>query len=113
MTNVTVPAAPAVPKIPSGQEIYDAIMAYIEPDLTTAGSQQLKEKYKAETPEQFKARKKRYALAYDRYAQAYEGYMNMLNAQVDRYRRDSFAYAEVEDRAEEGQYLQQLASLFA
>ncbi len=113
MTNTIALTAPVQPKIPTGQEIYNAIMAYIDPDLTTEGSKQLKEKYKNETPAQFAARKKRYADAYNRYDQAYQGYMAMLNSQVNRFRTDSFAYAEVRDRNQESSYMDQIASMFS
>jgi hypothetical protein len=46
-------------------------------------------------------RKQRYELAFERYEQAYQGYINTLQAQVERYRRSSFDQVEMEDRKED------------
>ena len=96
------------PKIPTGQEVYDAIMGYIDPDLTTEGLKMLDQKYKGETPADFEARKKRYVLAYERYEQAYQGYMETLHAQVTRFHRDSVQKLELDDREQETDILQSL-----
>ena len=89
------------PVIPTGQEIFDAIMGQIEPELTTEGIKTLAEKYKNETPANEYERRKRYALAYERYEKAYDETMATLHTQVDRYRRSSFSQVEQEDRANE------------
>ncbi len=101
-------AAPQPPRIPTGREIFDAIMLHIEPDLTSEGARHVKEKYAAETPEQREARKQRYELAFERYEQAYEGYMSTLHSQVMRFRRDSFSQVEMEDRARDQGVIQSL-----
>jgi hypothetical protein len=92
---------PSPPAIPTGQELYDALMGHIEPELTTEGQETLAEKYKGETPEEQEERKKRYELAFERYEQAYQDYIQTLQAQVERYRRNSFQHVELEDRVEE------------
>jgi hypothetical protein len=89
------------PVIPTGQEIFDAIMGQIEPELTSVGVKTLEAKYKNETATDSYERRKRYALAYERYEKAYDETMATLHTQVDRYRRSSFAQVEQEDRANE------------
>ena len=103
-------SAPVPPKIPTGQEIFDAIMGHIEPELTTEGLKATVETYKNETLEERKVRKQRYELAFERYEQAYEGYMATLHTQVTRYRRDSFKNAEMEDRQEDAGLMDQLTN---
>lgn len=99
---------PQPPRIPTGQEIFDAIMGHIEPELTSAGVQALPGLYKNETPEQKGIRQKRYELAIERYEQAYEGYIATLHAQVKRYASESYRHVELTDRHDEGGFLDQL-----
>jgi hypothetical protein len=98
------------PHIPTGQELYDAIMHEIEPELTTEGVKHIAETYKHETPHERYERKKRYILAFERYKQAYEGYIQTLQAQVDRYRRASIQEAEIEDREQEEGFMDMIHS---
>ena len=95
-----LPPPPAPPKIPTGRELYDALMGHIEPELVTDASKLLDEKYKDETPEHHAARMKRYDLAFERYEESYREYMATLDAQVVRYRHQAFAHTELTDRAE-------------
>ena len=99
---------PARPVIPTGQELYDSIMGHIEPDLTTEEIKTLATKYEQETPEQTAARKKRYELAFERYAQAYEGAIETLQEQVERHRKQSFDHVELKDRTEDMNFLAHL-----
>ena len=102
MTNPT-PSPAQPPALPTGQQLYDAIMAHIEPELTTEGVKLLDAKYKDESPAQLAERKKRYALAFELYEQHYAGYIQALQGQVSRYRKATFIEVEIEDRAvEEG-----------
>ena len=103
---------PVPPKIPTGQEVFDAIMGHIEPELTSEGTKMLDERYKNETPEELDTRKKRYVLAYERYEQAYEGYIETLHAQVMRYRHESIVQVEVEDRMEDAKAIDVLSKGF-
>lgn len=95
------PTPPSPPKIPTGQELFDTLMAHIEPELTTEGKKLAAEKYKNETEEQKAERMKRYELAFDRCNKAYTDYMATLDVQVERYRRDSFNFVEQQDKQEE------------
>ncbi|MSR87463.1 hypothetical protein EXS70_04845 [Candidatus Peribacteria bacterium] len=107
-----IPPSPTPPKIPTGKELYDALMEHIEPELTSEGSKLIEEKYKGETPENKAARMQRYDLAFERYEQAYHDYMDTLDTQVVRYRREAFSRSELEDRKQEEGLLDQLSSLF-
>ena len=107
-----LPPPPAPPKIPTGQELYDAIMHYIEPELTSVNAKKLDEIYKNETPENHVERMKKYDLAFERYEKAYREYMATLDAQVTRYRREAFNHTELKDRAEEESIFGQLGTFF-
>ena len=103
---------PVPPKIPTGRELYDALMAHFEPELTTAMAPTLTEKYKNESPVDNADRMKRYELAFERCDQAYNEYMQTLDAQVSRYQREAFAHAEFADRKNDEGFLNHLGSLF-
>ncbi len=92
------PAAPAHPSVPTGQELFDALMGHIEPELTSRNAGTLDRIYKDETPAQRQARMRRYDRALRLYDKAYDDYMATLDKQVGRYRRDAFVHAEYEDR---------------
>lgn len=113
MPSLQDPPAQAVlqpPKIPTGKEIYDAIMGHIEPELTSAGVAAAAEAFKKETHEQQEARQKRYELAFERYEQAYQGYMATLHSQVQRFRKSSFDQVEMEDRSQDAGFLDQIST---
>ena len=105
-----IPPPPAPPKIPTGRELYDALMSHIEPELVTDVAKTLDEKYKGETPEQHARRMDRYDLAFERYEKSYADYMATLDTQVTRYRREAFAHTELRDRAAEENVLDQLGN---
>ncbi|MEK7591049.1 MAG: hypothetical protein AAB489_02470 [Patescibacteria group bacterium] len=107
-TNTHSDPKPIPPAIPTGQELYDSIMGHIEPELTTSALPLLAEHYQNETPEEATARKQRYELAFERYDQAYDGYIQTLHAQADRYRRQSFAHVELKSREWDKGFLDQL-----
>jgi hypothetical protein len=107
-----IPPAPEPPRIPTGQELFDAIMGRIEPELTSTAAAQVAEKYKSETAEERKVRMQRYELAFERYDQAYEGYIATLHTQVGRYRQESFQHVELKDRNQEQGVLDQLSNMF-
>lgn len=111
-TVASVKAGPQPPKIPTGRELYDALMSHIEPELVTEVAKTIEEKYKNETPEQHALRMKRYDLAFERYEEAYREYMATLDAQVTRYRREAFAHTELSDRSAEESVLNQLGNFF-
>ena len=109
---IPIPSPPVPPKIPTGRELYDALMVHIEPELTSEGSKLIAETYKNETPENKAARMQRYQLAFERCQQAYDEYMQTLDAQVTRYRHEALAHVELSDRSHDEGMLDQLGSLF-
>ncbi|MDO8649449.1 MAG: hypothetical protein Q7R81_06750 [Candidatus Peregrinibacteria bacterium] len=108
------PGLPPPPRIPTGRELFDAIMGYIEPELTSEAVKTLDAKYANEAQTDFETRKKRYLLAFERYDQAYMGYVETLQAQVERYRKEVFKKAEVQERShEEGLMDQMLGAMLS
>lgn len=101
------PPPPARPAIPTGRELYDMLMAHIEPELTTEGRKKLAETYANETPENKAKRMKRYALAFERCEKSYQEYLETLDTQVARYRRDVITHAEICDRNDEDGFFNQ------
>lgn len=98
-------------EIPTGQELYDKIMAEIEPELTSEGKKTIAEKYKDETPEERAARMLRYRQAFDRYDEAYNGYLQTLRLQVERERHAQFQAVETRDRQGEATWMEEFDSL--
>lgn len=99
-------------RIPSGSEIYDALMGQIEPELVTSNLDTLDEKYVGETPEARKERYARYDAAYAAYDEAFESWVTELKTSVTQYRRDVLRAAEQESRASEDAQLSSLESQF-
>ena len=87
-------------------------MSHIEPELTTENAKTIDEHYVDETPDEHAARMKRYDLAFERCQRAYEEYMETLDTQVNRYRREVLSHTELKDRAEDEGLLGQFANLF-
>lgn len=90
-----------IPTIEKGQEVYDAIMAEIEPDLTSEGVKLLDEKYKNETPEQTRARARRYDAAMVKYQKKYDEYLAVKNVEVTHFVHKTIEAAEAIDRRSE------------
>ncbi len=98
--------------IPSGVELYDALMNNIEPDLVTKNIAGLDEKYKGESADERAARLKRYNAAYAAYDLAYAVWLLDTNGKINKYRRAALSQAESEDRQRESQLLQQFEPRF-
>ncbi len=73
---------PADQMPPSGQQIYDAIMAQIEAELTSEAYPTLAEKYKDETPEDHEVRMARYEKAFAEYDNRYAGFMAQVTEEA-------------------------------
>lgn len=97
-----------IPVFPSGEEIYDAIMSAIEPELTTAQLPLLKQKYAGETREQSVTRKARYQAAFDEYAKRYAVFSNTLTATVHDFQKLAISTAESSVKQREQGQLQSL-----
>lgn len=99
--------------MPSGEEIYDSIMAEIEPELTTPQLPLLKEKYKDETAEQAKARAERYQKAFKLYDSIYQNFVIEVDTKAREYRRSALQSAEREESAKEAASLSGLEAAFS
>jgi hypothetical protein len=109
-TQTSIPGPLPADSLERGRQIYDEIMARIEPELMTDAIDGLKEKYKAETPEESGARSARYDAAFAEYDKQYAAYMLELHGAVRSLQRQVRAGVESDERAEESQELQNLES---
>ena len=98
--------------MPSGDEIYDALMADIEPDLITTNLPHLDEKYAGETPEQKAARMARYEAAYARYDAVFTEWLANLKGVVNDTRHQALVTAEEKDRGDEQATLDKIMQSF-
>lgn len=89
--------------IARGLEIYDEIMASIEPELTSASLTTLAEKYANETPEEGAARAQRYDAAFTEYDKRYATYMADMGGKVRSLQRTVRAGIESDEHADEEQ----------
>ncbi|OGJ56027.1 hypothetical protein A2635_04955 [Candidatus Peribacteria bacterium RIFCSPHIGHO2_01_FULL_51_9] len=97
-------------KIPSGEEVYNAIMGRIDPDLLTGTIPTLETKYKGESEMQRAARLERYKKAYKEYDRQYAAWTQEVQVLVARARREALQSAEKKERVKEEQILQSLDS---
>jgi hypothetical protein len=78
----TTATTPSPLSFSSGEEVYDSIMAEIEPDLTHEQIPLLEEIYKDETPDEKEARSARYRQAFEEYDRRYATFELQLQANV-------------------------------
>lgn len=100
-------------RFPSGQEIYDAIMLPIEPELTSAQLPRLAETYAKEPPEQMQARQARYDAAFAEYDKRFAAFAAEFNARVHAFQRTAIIAAETSTQADEEQGLSDLSASIA
>lgn len=111
MTNQTsATGIPTPPAIMDGNEVYDMLMAEIEPDLVTANLPTLQEKYKDETPEQTKVRGERYKAAFIEYKKRYAEYAAKQEQEVRDYGRHLIGSVEQKSEARDADALGDLES---
>lgn len=92
----------------TGQEIYDLLMAGIEPELITSALPYLEEKYKDETPEQAQERAARYEKAFAEYAKQLGDYMAGMKSGLRKVHLGVMSGFESFDRADDEKLLQSL-----
>ncbi len=97
-------------KIPSGDEIYDALMSKIEPELMRDNLLHLDELYAGESEEDRAVRYQRYADAFVAYKEALREWMTRLQQAMHDYRQALVLAAEDVDQQEKGYALQGLES---
>lgn len=73
--------------VPSGTEIYDAIMRKIEPELIRVNLDKLDAPYKNETEAEHRARYRRYSKAFAAYKKAFSAWSLNLKKAVQSYKR--------------------------
>ncbi len=88
-------------RIPSGDELYNLLMGKIEPELTTDQLPLLDERYHGETPDESKARAKRYEKAFAEYDKQLQDYMEGLKQKLRAHQRIAMSSAELGAKAEE------------
>jgi hypothetical protein len=103
-------SSPQPPVIATGRELYNMLMANIDPELTDEGRKKAEVAYRDETPEERAIRMRRYERSIARCEEAYRDYIATLDTQIDRYKRDSFRFVETEDRARESGVVDSLAA---
>ncbi len=99
-------------QVPTGTEIYDALMAPIEPELTTSQIPLLETKYQNESEADRAKRLQRYNEAYAKYDVVYTKWISELHALVASIRHDALKTAEADDRSKEAVELSRLESSF-
>ena len=72
--------------LPTGKEIYDSLMAKIEPDLVSANISLQTDKYKDEQLDDRKKRIERYKNALNKYDEESKKFFNNLDGEIDKYR---------------------------
>lgn len=116
---VAAPVAPAPDGLPPppavipGPELYDQIMQYIDPELTTTGLTALEEKYRDETPEQSRARAERYKAAFAEYERRFAAYGAQWLEEFTRYQRQALATLEHSDREADDKVMSDMESQIA
>ena len=101
------------PKVPTGEEIYNALMSEIEPDLVSNQIPLLDQKYAGETEEERKARMQRYTEAYAKYDAVSAKYIADLQAKAAAYKKAAYKEAEAKEQQKEQATLAQLESHFS
>jgi hypothetical protein len=99
------------PQIPKAEDLYNALMQGIEPELTTDQIPLLEGKYRGETPEQRQARIERYNTAFAAYERAQADYLKDLRVKVKGFKREALKEAEGKSRSEEQGRLTQIESI--
>ncbi|TSC80526.1 MAG: hypothetical protein G01um101425_180 [Candidatus Peregrinibacteria bacterium Gr01-1014_25] len=87
--------------LPSPEEVYDAIMAPIEPELTVAQVPLLDGKYRGESPDEAQARRDRYQRAFASYEEGFRAWRREIEQKARAYQRT--VVATTEERARTGE----------
>lgn len=99
--------------LPTGTQIYDGIMAKIEPELTTTQLPKLEEKYRDESPEDRQVRMARYDVAFAEYDKQYGSFLMRLKVRADACRKSSRKSSEEANVAEENEHVSELLTEIA
>lgn len=99
--------------IPSGDQVYDAIMGTIEPELLSKNLPSLVDKYGNETAGARAERMQRYQAAFRRYDETYGRWIHNLRTVARDQRADALQKAEVRVQQEDAEQLSTLENQFA
>lgn len=94
------------------QEIYDLLMADIEPELLLEVIPTLDTKYKGESKDEHEERMERYQDAYAKFDEESAGFMQRVHENAKRTRHDAMQAEENADRAEEQSELNSIEAAF-
>ncbi len=94
------------------QELYNLLMAEIEPDLLLEKIPGLDAKYASETPEEKEARMKRYEAAYKKFDDEFNKFMADVDGKVRTSKREALKNKEEDARQQEQHDIDSLASAF-
>jgi hypothetical protein len=97
-------------KFPPAEDIYNAFMGRIEPDLLTSNIGGLKEKYKGESSEDREERRKRYEAAYEKYNKEFTTWITHINEMIDSAKKDALTSAKKKVKAQEEKIMEDLES---
>jgi hypothetical protein len=100
-------------QIPAGEDLYNQLMAEIEPELLSENLPLLEQKYRGETPADAKARAERYTKAFEAYDKKLKGYLGELDEKVRGYQRQALKSAEAHEREEEDVKLHSIEDTFS
>ena len=101
-----------IPPIPSADEIYDSLMASIEPELTSDNLSRIVEMTANETLEQRTTRADRYMRAFEAYDKKLLAHFNDWNQAFALYKKSSMKQTEVEVNQAEGSVIQEIENGF-
>ncbi|MFA6038911.1 MAG: hypothetical protein WCV62_05265 [Candidatus Peribacteraceae bacterium] len=110
MSGKTITVGGVTFPIPTGTDVYDALMGQIEPDLLTAAIPGLEEKYRGVSEAQRKERFARYSRAYKLYDEAFRAWSAELQATVTSIHRQSLQTAEMKAQGEDDDAISKLES---
>jgi esterase/lipase len=94
------------------EQLYDLIMADIEPDLLLANIPTLDKKYEGESAEEHGARMKRYEAAYKKFDAEFAKFMSEVNTKVKTSKRNALKEAEEQAKSQEESQMNSIESAF-
>lgn len=99
--------------LPTGRELYDVIMAQIEPELTSKQLPTLPQKYATETPDEAQERQARYDRAFAEYGKRFATFSEQLSGQVHAFQHIAVSAAEMSTKADEADGLAAITASIA
>ena len=99
--------------LPAPEEIYDALMAQIEPELTTSQIPLLETKYGNENVDEAKARQQRYEKAYMAYDEKFRDYRREVEERSHTHQRAVMKATEERMSQSEGRRVTEIETQFS